>query len=69
MVSLQVLLAILSLASDAVAAHSPFNPREYAKKVVSCPAINRAENAKVDIELRTHFSLFLLPRATWEKQS
>jgi soluble epoxide hydrolase/lipid-phosphate phosphatase len=51
MVSLQVLLAILSLASDAVAAHSPFNPREYAKKVVSCPAINRAENAKVDIEL------------------
>ncbi|KAH9999509.1 alpha/beta-hydrolase [Russula vinacea] len=34
-----------------VAAHQPFNPREYPKKVVSCPAINRAENTQVDIQL------------------
>jgi len=43
----------ISLASDASTAHLPFNPRDYLKKVVSCPATNRAENTLVDIELRT----------------
>ena len=44
---------IISLTSDAKTAHLPFDPRGYPKKVVSCPAINRAENTHVDIELRT----------------
>lgn len=61
MLSLQVSLATAFLIlSDVVAAHQPFNPREYPKKVVSCPAINRAENTPVDIQLRTNTSLFLL---------
>jgi len=42
---------IVSLATDASTAHLPFNPLEYPKKVVSCPAINRAENTRVDIAL------------------
>ena len=62
MLSLQVSLAIAFLIlSDVVATHQPFNPREYPKKVVSCPAINRAENIQVDIQLRMNTSLFLLP--------
>jgi len=44
---------VVSIASDTSRAHLPFNPREYPKKVVSCPAINRAENTRVGIELRT----------------
>ena len=66
MISLQALSAvavlIISLGSDALAAHLPFNPREYPKNVVSCPAINHAENTGVDIELRTGSSLFVLLR-------
>ena len=53
--SVRVVLASafsISLSSVALAAHLPFNPREYPKKIVSCPAINRAENTAVDIELR-----------------
>jgi hypothetical protein len=53
-------LLFISLASDALTTHLPFNPREYPKKVVSCPAINRAKNTPVDIELRTSVSFFPL---------
>ncbi len=51
---LSVVALIISLASDASTVHLPFNPREYPKKVVSCPAIDRSENreTRVDIELR-----------------
>jgi hypothetical protein len=60
MVSVFVIaLLIIALASDALTTHLPFNPRDYPKKVASCPAINRAENTQVDIELRTSVSLFL----------
>ncbi|KAN0124485.1 alpha/beta-hydrolase [Russula decolorans] len=55
MIFIQVLtlvaILIISLASDVLTTHLPFNPRGYPKKVVSCPAINRAENTRVDIEL------------------
>jgi hypothetical protein len=73
MVSVQVLTVvaflIISLASDAAStAHLPFNPREYPKKVVSCPAINRAENTRVDIELRTS-RLYSYQCSTRRKQS
>jgi hypothetical protein len=64
MTSVQVLivaaLLIISLAPDVLTAHLPFNPREYPKKVASCPAINRAENTRVDIELCTPLSLLIL---------
>jgi hypothetical protein len=73
MVFVQVVLTvvaslIISLASDASTAHLPFNPREYPKKVVSCPAINRAENTRVDIELRT-CRLYSSQCSTRRKQS
>lgn len=54
-----VAFLIVSLASDASTAQLPFNPRGYPKKVASCPAINRAENTHVDIELRTSRFLFV----------
>lgn len=62
-VFVQVLaILIISLASSGVSTtHLPFNPREYPKKVVSCPAVNRAENTHVDIELRTYESSLFLP--------
>jgi len=34
------------------ATKTPFNPREHLMNVVTCPAINRAENKQVDIDLR-----------------
>ncbi|KAI0301879.1 alpha/beta-hydrolase [Multifurca ochricompacta] len=56
MLSKRVLLAasffIISIGSDSLAAGLPFNPREYPKKVVTCAALNRAENKQVDIDLR-----------------
>ncbi|KAI0303058.1 alpha/beta-hydrolase [Russula brevipes] len=58
MISIQVLSAvalfIVSVASGGSAAQPPFNtfnPRDYPKKVASCPAVNRAQNAQVDIDL------------------
>ncbi len=64
MISVQVLTAvallIISLAPDALTAHLPFHPRKYPKKVASCPAINRAENTRVDIELCTPLLLLIL---------
>jgi hypothetical protein len=59
MVSMLVFTVLfVSLASTALTTRLPFNPREYPKNVVSCPAVNRAENTKVDIELRTSAFLF-----------
>jgi len=56
MVSVAVLstvaLFIISIASDGLAANLPFNPRDYPKKIVTCPAINRAQDTQVDIDLR-----------------
>jgi len=55
MIFVQVLSAVafllISIASDALAADLPFNPREYSKKIVTCPAINRAQKTQVDINL------------------
>jgi hypothetical protein len=70
MVSVQVFLAFalltVSLSTDASATtHLPFKPREYPKKIASCPAINRAENTEVDIELRKS----TLSSGTWKRQS
>jgi hypothetical protein len=57
MIPIQVLSAvalfIVSVASGGSAAQLPFHPRDYPKKVASCPAVNRAQNAQVDIDLRT----------------
>jgi len=56
MVSVAVLstvaLFIISIASDGLAVNLPFNPRDYPKKIVTCPAINRAQDTQVDIDLR-----------------
>lgn len=56
MVSVAVLstlaLFIISIASDGLALNLPFNPRDFPKKVVTCPAPNRAQNITVDIDLR-----------------
>jgi hypothetical protein len=55
-----VAFLLISIASDALAADLPFNPREYSKKIVTCPAINRAQNTQVDINLRTGFPYWIL---------
>jgi len=62
--SVKVLIAVLSIissvtvaASDHQAGDSPFNPRAYLQKVVTCPALNRAENKTVNIDLRTSLPL------------
>ena len=64
MIFVQVLSAVafllISIAPDALAADLPFNPREYSKKIVTCPAINRAQNTQVDINLRTGFPYWIL---------
>lgn len=44
-------LFLISVASNGFATKAPFNPRGYPKNVVTCPAINRAENKRVDIDL------------------
>jgi len=55
MVSVAVLfraaLFIISVASGGLAVNLPFNPRDYPKKIVTCPAINRAQDTQVDIDL------------------
>ncbi|KAI9512737.1 alpha/beta-hydrolase [Russula earlei] len=49
---LAVALSIISLASDSLtSADLPFDPRKYPKKVATCPAINRAHNTHVVIDL------------------
>jgi hypothetical protein len=62
MVSVPVLfkaaLFIISVTSDGLAANLPFNPRDYPKKIVTCPAINRAQNTQVDIDLRMNLLCF-----------
>ncbi|KAF8271703.1 alpha/beta-hydrolase [Lactarius quietus] len=42
---------LLSCASNGFATKAPFKPRDYPKSVVKCPAINRAKNQQVDIDL------------------
>jgi soluble epoxide hydrolase/lipid-phosphate phosphatase len=42
---------LLSSASNSFATKAPFNPRDYQKSVVTCPAVNRAEGKRVDIVL------------------
>jgi hypothetical protein len=55
---LAVVFVIISIASDGLAVN--FNPRAYTKKVATCPAVNRAENTQVDINLSTScFNLLL----------
>lgn len=56
-----VALFIISIASDSLAANLPFNPRDYPKKIVTCPAINRVQNTQVDIDLRMGL-ICLIPR-------
>ena len=57
--SLRVLLTvaflIISVASEGLAVK--FNPRGYPKRVVTCPAVNRAENRQVNIDLSTSYLL------------
>ena len=43
---------VLSSALNGFATKTLFNPRNYPKSAVTCPAINRAENKQVDIVLR-----------------
>jgi soluble epoxide hydrolase / lipid-phosphate phosphatase len=57
-VLLAVAFFIISIASDGLAVK--FDPRGYTKKVVTCPAVNRAENRQVNIDLGTSFLGLLL---------
>jgi len=60
MVSIRVLSTVafsfVSVASAYASANAQFNPRDYPKKIVTCPAINRAQDTQVDIDLRTIYS-------------
>lgn len=48
--------SIISQSSGGLAANLPFNPRDYPKKIVTCPAINRAQDTQVDIDLRMNLT-------------
>ncbi|KAI0269333.1 alpha/beta-hydrolase [Gloeopeniophorella convolvens] len=45
------LAACTTTSEDGTVGKPPFAPAEYAKKVVTCPAINRTENKEVDINI------------------
>jgi hypothetical protein len=62
MISIRVLSTIALLFISVASTHVPFDPRDYPKKVVTCPAINRAKNSQVDIDLR--MNLFLRSSVT-----
>jgi hypothetical protein len=58
MVSIQVLATVafsfVSVASAYASANAQFNPRDYPKKIVTCTTINRAQDTRVEIDLRTY---------------
>jgi hypothetical protein len=49
---------ISHVASGNLAENLPFDPRDYPKKIVTCPAINRAQDTQVDIDLRMNLLCF-----------
>jgi hypothetical protein len=56
-----IAFSFVSVASANASANAQFNPRAYLKKIVTCPAINRAQDTQVDIDLRTPSLLGIAP--------